>query len=134
LAGAGLYALDHIVPLLKFDHQHTKQLAEAIDKLNSSLFKVDVLNLHTNILMIKVTENHKKVTALDLSNRLAEVTDAELADGICDSEQKPIMIKSSCKNLTTLRVVFYHQITNELTQLAIKKVIFVMKELQSISV
>lgn len=130
LAAAGLCALETIVPLLGNDHRHTRQFAEAIDNLNSPIFKVDVKGLQTNILMIKVLENSKKVTALDLSNRLAEVRDIELTDGVTDKDQNAIIIKSNCKNASTLRVVFYHQIDDELTQMAIKKVIYVMKELQ----
>jgi threonine aldolase len=130
LAAAGLFALDTIVPLLGDDHRHTRQFAEAIDSLKSSVFKVDLANLQTNILMIKVEENSKKITALDLSNRLADVKENEVAEGVCDSEQKPIFIKSSCKNLSTLRVVFYHQINDEVTQLAIKKVVHVIRDLE----
>lgn len=130
LAGAGLCALETIVPLLGHDHRHTRQLAEAIDGLNSSIFKVDLKNLHTNILMVKIMDNPKKITSLNLSDRLAEVKDNEVADGICDKDQKPIMVKSGCKNLSTLRFVCYHQINDELTQLAIKKIVFVIKELE----
>jgi threonine aldolase len=130
LAAAGIYALDSIVPKLKFDHEHARQLAVAINELKSTVFKVDVNNLHTNILMITVVDNDKKITALDLSNRLAEVRDNEIDDGICDDERKAIMIKSSCKNLHILRVVFYHQITDELTELATKKVLYVIRELE----
>lgn len=131
LAAAGLCALETIVPKLKFDHEHACQLAEAIDATKSLIFKVDVKNLHTNILMVKVVENDKKITALDLSNRLAEVKENEIEKGICDADQKPIFIKSSCKNLQILRVVFYHQITDELTKLAIKKFVHVIRELEN---
>lgn len=130
LAAAGLYALKNIVPRLGDDHRHTRQVAEAIDNLKSSIFQVDLANLHTNILMIKVAENSGKITALDLSNRLAEVKDNEITDGVCDGEQKPIVIKSSCKNLSTLRVVFYHQVDDEVTQLAIKKFVHVIGDLE----
>lgn len=131
LAAAGLCALETIVPKLKFDHEHARQLAVAIDGIKSSIFKVDVANLHTNILMVKVVENDKKITALDLSNRLSEAREDEVANGICDDNQKPITIKSSCKNLQMLRVVFYHQITDEMTKLAIKKFLHVIRELES---
>lgn len=131
LAAPGLCALETIVPLLGNDHRHTRQFAEAIDNLKSSIFKVDLKNLHTNILMVKVSDNQKKITSLDLSNRLAEATDAEIADGVCDKDQNSIIIKSSCKNLSTLRVVFYQQVDDELTELAIKKVVYVMRELES---
>lgn len=131
LAGAGLCALDTMVPLLSQDHLHTRQLAEAIDNMKSLIFKVDLKNLQTNILMIKISENTKNLTALDLSNRLAEVKEVEIADGITDKDQKPIIIKSNCKNISTLRVVFYHQIDDELTSLAIRKLTYCMKELES---
>lgn len=131
LAAAGLCALDTVVPKLGVDHEHTRQLAEGIYALKSSVFKVDLETLHTNILMIKVNDPNNKITALDLSNRLAEVKDDEVANGVCDEAQKPIMIKSSCKNLSTLRVVIYTQITTELIQLAIKKVCYVMRELDN---
>lgn len=131
LAGAGLCALDTIVPLLGIDHHHTRQFAEAIHNLKSSVFKVDVGNLQTNILMIKVQENSKNLTSLSLSDRMAEVGVNEVSDGICDNEKFPIVIKSSCKNLATLRVVFYHQVNEELTSLAIKKIVYVIKELES---
>lgn len=131
LAAAGLCALDTIAPLLGADHQHTRQFAAAVSGLNSAVFSVDKLeHIHTNILMITVKANDKKITALDLSNRLAEVKDIEISDGITDKNQNSIIIKSNCKNLSTLRVVFYHQIDDELTELAIKKVIYVMNELE----
>lgn len=131
LAAAGLCALDTIVPLLRFDHQHTRELAEAIHGLKSSIFKVDLGNLHTNILMVKVHENSKKITSMVLSDRLAEVKDVEVSEGICDNDKKGIIIKSSCKNLATLRVVFYHQVDDEATQLAIKKFVYVIRELEN---
>lgn len=132
LAAAGLCALETIAPLLGADHQHTRQFAAAVDSLNSAVFGVDKLeNIHTNILMITVKANYKKITALELSNRLAEVREIEISDGITDKDQNSIIIKSNCKNLSTLRVVFYHQIDDELTELAIKKVIYVMKELEN---
>ena len=130
LAAAGLCALDTIVPRLGDDHRHTRQFADAIDGLNSSVFKVDLEGLQTNILMIKVVENPKKLTAIDLSNRLAQTDENEVQNGICDSQQKPIVIKSSCKNLSTLRVVFYHQVDDEATQLAIKKVVYAIRDLE----
>jgi threonine aldolase len=130
LAAAGLCALETIVPKLKFDHDHARQLAVNIDDLKSSIFHVDLKNLQTNILMVKVLDNPKNVTALDLSNRLSQVGDDEVAKGICDVNQKAIMVKTNCKNMQTLRVVFYHQITDELTQLVIKKFVHVIREFE----
>lgn len=126
LAAAGHTALDTIVPLLGNDHRHTRELAEAIDGFSSDSFQVDIKNIHSNILMIRTCG---KVTALELSNRLAEVKADEIEKGVCDAKGRGIVIKSSCKNLSTLRLVFYHQVNDEMTQLAIMKVMHVMKEL-----
>jgi hypothetical protein len=68
--------------------------------------------------------------AIHLQNRLYEVKDNEVAAGVCDSQNNPIRVKSGCKDERTVRVIFYQQITDELTELAIKKVVYVMKELE----
>lgn len=128
LAAAGLVALDQIVPLLGKDHKRARDIAVAINNLKSSVFTVDLKNLHTNILMINVKSS--KITALDLSNRFARITDKEVEDGIVDDKGLGLVVTSSCKNLYTLRLVLYTQITDEENELAIKKVIYVLKELE----
>jgi threonine aldolase len=130
LAAAGLCALDTILPHLGSDHRRARQVAEAIDSLQSSIFKVDVKSLQTNILMVKIHDNPMKITSLVLGDRLAEVKANEIGDGVCDNDRKAIIVKTGCKNLTTLRIVLYHQIDDELTQLAIKKIAYVMRELE----
>lgn len=130
LAAAGLCALETILPALADDHMHNFLFAKAIDDLNSEIFAVDMKMLHTNILMIMVKKNSKNITAVDLSKRMAEVKNDEVSRGICDSHRWPIVVKSCALGNELIRVVFYHQITEELTQLGIKKVIYVMKELE----
>lgn len=132
LAAPGLYAMENIVPLLGIDHQHARQLAEAIDNLKSSIFQVELENLQTNILMIKVNKNSMNIAAQDFCNRLAEVKESEVANGICDEMKTPIIIKSGVKNASTLRVVFYRQIDDQLTQLAIKKVSHIIGEFEAL--
>lgn len=126
LAAAGHAALDTIVPLLGNDHRHTRELAEAIDALNSDSFRFDIKNVHSNILMIKTCG---KVNAVELGNRLAEVKADEMEKGICDVKGKGIVVKTYCKNKTNLRFVFYYHISDEMTQLAIMKIVHVLKEL-----
>lgn len=131
LAAAGLFALAKIVPTLKLDHEHARQLAKAIADLKSSVFNIDLENLNTNILMIYVSKNSKNLTSLSLSDRLVQVKDGEVADGICDKDENPIIVKSNCKDISTMRVVFYHQIDDEKTQLAIKKIIYSIHDLEN---
>ena len=131
LAAAGLVALDQIVPKLGADHKRTKDIAVAINNLKSSVFSVDLANLHTNILMINVKSD--KITALELSNRFAAITDKEIEAGIVDDEGLGILVKSSCKNITTLRLVMYTQITDKDNEFAIKKILYSMKDLERMS-
>ena len=51
LAAAGLYALDHHVDRLIFDHQHAAALAEA---LTSQPYVSEILTVETNIVIFKV--------------------------------------------------------------------------------
>lgn len=130
LAAPGIYALDNIVPLLKNDHRHTRELAVAIDNVKSSIFTVDLPGLHSNILMINVLENPKRLMAKDLQARLLEVKDNEVAQGVHDKDRKPIVVKASLKDENTARVIFYQQIDDEQCELAIKKIVYVLKELE----
>lgn len=130
LAAAGLCALETIVPSLGVDHKHTYQLAEAIHNLKSLTFHVDIERVETNMLMIKVFENPRKITARDLCKRLVEIKESEFANGVHDGKMLPIIVKTCALSDGLLRLVFYHQITDELTQLGIKKIIYVMKELE----
>ena len=51
LAAAGIYALENNIAKLKDDHQHTKQLAEALSKKN---FIGEIMPVETNILIFEV--------------------------------------------------------------------------------
>jgi threonine aldolase len=130
LAAAGLCALETIVPLLGEDHKRNQKFAAAIKDLASSIFHVDLENLHTNILMVQVKENSRKITAHDLCKRLATIKEDEFTNGIHDEKMLPIVVKSCSIHDGLLRVVFYYQIDGELTELGIKKTIYVMKELE----
>ncbi|XP_058130688.1 uncharacterized protein LOC131287499 [Anopheles ziemanni] len=126
LAAAGLCALDEIVPKLHDDHVRTRRIAEAIDQLASPIFKVDLANLHTNILMVQIIS--KNVHSSDLSHRLATVCPGEVEAGVVDSSGKGIAVKVSARDWTFARIVIYTNITDEEVELAIKKIRYVIKE------
>ncbi|XP_026481596.1 probable low-specificity L-threonine aldolase 2 [Ctenocephalides felis] len=133
LAAAGLVALDQVVPTLKIDHANARLVAEAIYNHNSNNFvRVDVDNLHTNILLLEICdkngEEHDKFTASDLAQRLAFVTEDEITNKITDGQGKGIKVRVSARDWKFARLVFYHQIRERDVQLAIKKILYVLSE------
>lgn len=130
LAAAGLYALDNYLPKLEQDHRNIRKLGEAVQNSQNEYFSVDLNQLQTNILTISVKDQEGKLNALMLSDRLSQVTEKEMQDGIIDALGKGIVVKSCCWNLEQLKIVFYPQITDEMVQLAIKKIIYITNELK----
>jgi threonine aldolase len=59
LAAAGLYALENNIAKLKEDHQHAKQLAEALSKKE---FIGEILPVDTNILIFEVLKPYTSVS------------------------------------------------------------------------
>ncbi|XP_049534182.1 uncharacterized protein LOC125950335 [Anopheles darlingi] len=129
LAAAGLCALDEIVPKLKDDHARTRRVAEAIDQLASPIFKVDLENLHSNILMVQILS--KTVHSSDLAHRLATVYPGEAEAGVVDSQGKSIVLKLSARDWSFARIVIYTNITDEDVELAIKKIRYVFREYEN---
>ena len=120
LGAAGIVALDTVVPKLYDDHQRLRRIADAIDKLNSPYVTVDVKNLHTNICMIRC-RGLDNFTPEEFCQRLLQVREDEIANGVTDQNGNGIVIKASARDWQFMRIVIYHQITDELTDLAIKK-------------
>ncbi|XP_058445999.1 uncharacterized protein LOC131427094 [Malaya genurostris] len=128
LAAAGLCALDEIVPKLKYDHIRTRQIAESIRNLNSSLITVDLENLHSNILLVELL--NKKLRPSELTQRLAEVHPKEIEDGLVDSSKRGISVKISARDWAYARIVVYTNVTDEEVNLAIRKIAYVVEEYQ----
>ncbi|XP_055676893.1 L-allo-threonine aldolase [Lutzomyia longipalpis] len=128
LAAAGLVSLDTIVPILDADHRRTKMIADAINKLQSPNFKVDIENVQTNILMVQLIEIDLK--APEFVKRLQEVKEEEIAANVTDRDGKGIVVKISARDWGFCRLVVYTQITDEDVELAIKKIAFVIREFE----
>lgn len=128
LAAAGNVALDEIVPKLGDDHKRILRVAHAIDELESPYVKVDIENVHSNILIIKMTQP-KKHSANTFYNRLLEIPERELNDGIVDSKKQGIVLKVSSRDWSFARIVVYHHINDEMIDLAIKKIQYCIKEM-----
>ncbi|XP_034488219.1 probable low-specificity L-threonine aldolase 2 [Drosophila innubila] len=126
LAAAGLVALEQVVPLLGKDHEHTKRIAEAVDKLRSPNIVVDLSTVHSNILLLEIKQ--AKLTADKFAERLAIVEPEEIAAGVTDAKGAGIVLKASARDWEFMRLVLYHQVTDELVELAIKKLTYVIKQ------
>lgn len=126
LAAAGLVALDEIVPKLKFDHNRTQRLAKAIHDINSPNFDVNIQLVQTNIFMIDLKS--KSLRATDLADRLIIVTDEELKAGIVDQNGNGIIVKTGARDWPFVRAVIHSDIDDEFIELAIKKIVYVIKE------
>uniref|UniRef100_A0A336KNE6 CSON011634 protein n=1 Tax=Culicoides sonorensis TaxID=179676 RepID=A0A336KNE6_CULSO len=126
IAAAGIVALDQVVPKLKYDHLRAKKIAQAIYDLKSPNFCVDIDTVQTNIFMIQL--KNKKVQSNHLADRLKIVTDQEIKDGIVDENGKGIVVKPSSRDWSFIRLVLYLQIDDVLVDLAIRKIVYVLKE------
>lgn len=126
VAAAGLVALDHTVPQLKFDHARARKIADAIYNLKSPNFTVEIDAVQTNIFMIQL--KNEKVKSDQLMVRLKTVTDQEIKDGVVDENGKGIVVKAGSRDWSFVRLVLYLQIDDVLVDLAIKKILYVLKE------
>lgn len=121
LAAAGLVALDEIVPLLERDHKRTYKIASAINDLGSSIFSVDMSSCQTNMIFVDIQPT-RKVDGNVFVKRLQTV----------DEPRNPvdrIMVKAMSLSKYAARMVLYHEIDDQLTEDAIKKITLVIREL-----
>ncbi|KAI4455841.1 l-threonine aldolase-related [Holotrichia oblita] len=119
MAAAGIVALDSMMDQLRIDHEHLRQIAEAIHNMNSKIFKVD-LQADTNILMIYL--DNRKVTADKFLQRLYDVY---------PNDPIKVRIRASTRDNSCIRFVFYWEITDEDVQMAIKKLEYVIREFET---
>jgi len=120
IAAAGLVALDKMIDRLKIDHANAIKLATAIDNMNSSLVKVDLATVQTNILMVYL--NTKHIDSINFLKRLAEVK---------ENDTVRVSVRACSRDEGCIRLVFYWEITDEDVEMVIKKFQLVIIELQA---
>ncbi|XP_026332994.1 probable low-specificity L-threonine aldolase 2 [Hyposmocoma kahamanoa] len=128
LAAPALVALDEIVPLLGFDHKRAFRLAKVIEGLFLDSFAVDVENLHTNIVLVRISEN-SPLTSEVVLQRLMEVCQSETMNDCKTENNDGVIVRGTHFNDKTLRFILHHDITDEDLWLAIMKITYVFKEL-----
>lgn len=121
LAAAGLVALDEIVPLLDRDHKRTYKIASAINDLGSSIFSVDLSSCQTNMIFVDIKPT-RRVDGSVFVKRLQTVEEPR------DPVDR-IMVRALSLSNYAARMVLYHEIDDELTEAAIKKITLVIREL-----
>lgn len=99
LAAAGLYALDHVLPLIHKDHVRARRFAEALAAVEG--VELNLERVQTNIVAFRVPG----------------VTDAAMVDACAERGVRIAPIKPG-----TLRAVWYHQISDADTDTAIEAV------------
>lgn len=130
LAAAGLVALDEIVPKLGSDHRHTRQIAKAIYDLKSPFVTVDIDMVQTNIGLIHFLQP-KKCPAMRFVERLKQINNKEISDGITDKYGNGIVVNVFAKDeRNSIRYVTYCHVNDELTDLIIKKIVYCIQELE----
>ncbi|ALC46940.1 CG10184 [Drosophila busckii] len=130
LAAAGIVSLDRIVPLLAKDHERTKRIAAAVHQLRSPNVTVDLPTVQSNILLLQLTQ--PKLTADQFADRLKLVQPEELSAGITDKQGAGIVLKASARDWEFMRLVLYHQVDDEQVELAIKKLVYVIKQYDAV--
>lgn len=120
LAAAGLVALEETVPRLAEDHRKALAIARVIDQLNSRIFKVNLKNVHTNMIFVNV-DSESGISAVTLMKRLHQVNDS--------NENDRVIIRCMALTEKLLRMVIYYDIDDNMIDAAIKKITYVIKEL-----
>lgn len=127
IAAGGIYALSHNVAKLADDHRRAFTLAQAINKMDSDLFRVNMKNIHSN--MVFVDCPHQEWSAAKLSDRLATVTDKEM-DYFGGEVVDTCRVKASRLYSDKLRFVTYLNINDEQIELACEKLRYVAESLE----
>lgn len=121
LAAAGLVSLEKVIPILKYDHARAKKLAVSINDTGSKIFTADLSLVHTNMVFVNV-KSSESLCAMDFATRLRNVQSD-------DSDDKCAVVKSLALTDTLVRFVLHYDITDELLDLAIRKINYVIRKI-----
>lgn len=121
IAAAGLVALEEMVLRLEDDHRRALAIARAIDQLNSKIITVDMNTVQTNMVFLNVNSDY--ISAVTFMQRLHRVEDTH--------EDDKIIIRCQALTEKSIRMVLYCDINDSLVNLAIRKLTYVIKQLDS---
>ncbi|XP_066961171.1 uncharacterized protein [Macrobrachium rosenbergii] len=78
MAAAGIFALDHVVPRLAWDHSHARAIAQSVSEEHSSAVTVELKGVQTNVVLLQC--DNIRVNAKKLCQRLEVVPEREYED------------------------------------------------------
>lgn len=93
------------------------KIFSGIFTLKSNIFKVDLANVQTNILLMNV--DHSKVEIRELQRRLQTVLETDFIKA---------SVRCTSLSYNFVRFVLYHEITDEDVEIACQKIQLVIKE------
>ncbi|XP_069511346.1 uncharacterized protein [Ambystoma mexicanum] len=121
LAAPGLVALARAEETLREDHRRAKKFAKGVKELSSSVCSVDLSSVETNMVMLSVDD--PRVSPQEFCDRMWEVSEEDiLAIGHGVRVRMFVMYKR------TVRLVWYRNISEEDTDMALKKLKFVVQK------
>ncbi|XP_076049848.1 uncharacterized protein LOC143030574 isoform X2 [Oratosquilla oratoria] len=123
LAAAGIYGLDHVAPLLLDDHRHAKLLAQAVWEARSNVVKVNLEDVHTNIVKLEIQAPN--MSADDFCKRMSSITEDEMA-----VLGEHTIAKIAPLSSTTAKMVTHCNITSSDVSRVRRKLAYVLKELE----
>ncbi|CAG5122710.1 unnamed protein product [Candidula unifasciata] len=124
IAAPMLVALEQMIPRLVEDHDRAFRIATAISSLQGNLVcSVDLSGVHSNIVMINILG---KVTPLQFSRRMQEVTDEEKR-----SLGQSVSVLMWPYSPATVRYVTHNDVSEADVDNVIAKFLYVIEELSS---
>lgn len=130
LAAAALVALDQVVPLLHLDHKRAHRLGMVIQGLLLKSFTVDIENQQTNIVLMKIAPE-SSIVASQVVQRLAQVCLTETQGDCKTPNDEGVIVKAIDFDSKTIRFTLHREISDEDLWLAIMKITYVLKEIDS---
>ncbi|XP_061866922.1 uncharacterized protein LOC133627178 isoform X2 [Colius striatus] len=123
LAAAARLGLQHAETTLRRDHDNARRFAAGIQELNSPLCSVNLAAVETNIVMVSVREGC--LTPTELCEHLRAVSEEEMAE-----TGQAVSVLLFPWSAHTVRAVWHRDVSARDTELAVKKLEFVVRKCQ----
>ncbi|XP_076326462.1 uncharacterized protein LOC143233748 [Tachypleus tridentatus] len=124
LAATGLVAINTMVSRLADDHKHAQLVAKAINDRKSEYISVDKDKVQTNIVLINV--NPKVISPEKFAQRLKQFDEKEV-----EKLGESVSVIMSPRSASSLRCVLHADISAAKMELLIKKLNYVLDEIET---
>lgn len=103
------------------DHRRAYTIAKAIKELNSKIITVNLDEVQTNMLFVKISSD--KITSRDFVQRLKTTNS--------NHDDDKILVRGMALTQHSARFVLYYEIDDEMVSAAIRKFTYIIKELEN---